>query len=55
MSYLLDTHTFLWMRHTPDRLGEEARAICRDIDNISPFTTAILSTGSSRPRPWRRG
>ena len=31
MPYLLDTHTFLWMRHTPDRLGDDARTICADV------------------------
>ncbi len=28
MAYLLDTHTFLWMRHAPDRLSERASAVC---------------------------
>lgn len=28
MRYLLDTHAFLWMRHAPDRLGQEARHVC---------------------------
>lgn len=31
MAYLLDTHTFLWMRHAPDRLSERSRAICGDV------------------------
>lgn len=31
MAYLLDTHTFLWMRHAPDRLGERARAVCGEV------------------------
>jgi PIN domain nuclease of toxin-antitoxin system len=33
MAYLLDTHTFLWMRHEPDRLGNEASSICADPDS----------------------
>ncbi len=31
--YLLDTHTFLWMRHAPERLGAEARVICGDVQS----------------------
>lgn len=31
MRYLLDTHTFLWMRHAPAHLGERARAIVGDL------------------------
>lgn len=31
--YLLDTHTFLWMRHAPARLGTDARAICGDVQS----------------------
>jgi len=31
--YLLDTHTFLWMRHAPDRLGATAREICGDVES----------------------
>jgi len=30
-SYLLDTHTFLWAAHEPERLGKEARRILEDI------------------------
>ncbi|NOY93789.1 MAG: type II toxin-antitoxin system VapC family toxin [Deltaproteobacteria bacterium] len=33
MRYLLDTHTFLWMRHSPSRLGERARAVASDVDS----------------------
>lgn len=32
MRYLLDTHTFLWMRHAPHLLGEFARSIVTDGD-----------------------
>ena len=42
MAYLLDTHTFLWMRHTPDRLGESVRAICGD-----PESELFLSLASA--------
>ncbi len=31
MRYLLDTHTFLWMRHAPSKLGESARPIAGDV------------------------
>jgi len=50
--YLLDTHTFLWMRHAPDRLGDNARVICGDVDSslalslVSSWEMAIkLSIG----------
>jgi PIN domain nuclease of toxin-antitoxin system len=33
LAYLLDTHTFLWMRHAPDRLGERARVVCGDVSS----------------------
>lgn len=33
MPYLLDTHTFLYMRHAPHRLGDKARGICADVDS----------------------
>ncbi|MBI2567480.1 MAG: type II toxin-antitoxin system VapC family toxin [Candidatus Schekmanbacteria bacterium] len=33
MAYLLDTHTFLWMRHAPDRLGEKAHAVCGEVNS----------------------
>ncbi len=52
MPYLLDTHTFLWMRHTPERLGDRARAVCADTSSelfmsvASAWEMAIkLSTG----------
>jgi len=33
MPYLLDTHTFLWMRHAPQHLGPDARTICADLSS----------------------
>ena len=62
MPYLLDTHTFLWMRHTPERLGPEASAICGDpgsellLSLVSGWEMAIkLSIGKLRlPEPLGR-
>ena len=62
MAYLLDTHTFLWMRHAPQHLGPEARAICADVDCelrlslVSGWEMAIkLSIGKLRlPQPLRQ-
>ncbi|MFT7621293.1 MAG: PIN domain nuclease of toxin-antitoxin system [Myxococcota bacterium] len=59
MEYLLDTHTFLWMRHTPQRLGPAVSAICADPDSklslslVSAWEIAIkLSIGKLRlPQP----
>lgn len=31
MSYLLDTHTFLWMDSAPQRLSAQAAEICQAI------------------------
>lgn len=33
MAFLLDTHTFLWMRHAPGLLGEGARAVCGEMSS----------------------
>ncbi len=62
MAYLLDTHTFLWMRHAPQRLGPAAREICSDLDSelllslASGWEMAIkLSIGKLRlPQPLRQ-
>lgn len=55
MAYLLDTHTFLWMRHAPERLGGAARALCGDVGSelvlslVSAWEMAIkLSIGKLR-------
>ncbi len=55
MAYLLDTHTFLWMRHAPERLGARARGVCADLDSelylsvVSVWEMAIkLSIGKLR-------
>ena len=42
MTYLLDTHVWLWMVATPDRITPEARAIIEDGD-----TRLLLSAASS--------
>ncbi|MCL2654717.1 MAG: type II toxin-antitoxin system VapC family toxin [Coriobacteriia bacterium] len=31
--YLLDTHTFLWAAHEPERLGKRAREVIEDINS----------------------
>lgn len=62
MAYLLDTHTFLWMRHEPSRLGEGARNVCGDTETelllsvVSVWEMAIkLSLGKLRlPHPLRQ-
>ena len=62
MAYLLDTHTFLWMRHAPQHLGPEARSICADANSelrlslVSGWEMAIkLSIGKLRlPQPLRQ-
>lgn len=42
MAYLLDTHTFLWMRHAPGRLGARARAVCADLDSELHLSVASV-------------
>lgn len=62
MAYLLDTHTFLWMRHAPQCLGADVRTICADLDSdlrlslVSGWEMAIkLSIGKLRlPQPLRQ-
>ena len=41
MSFLLDTHTFLWIFQAPERLPKKVRKIITDSDN-----TLFLSTAS---------
>ncbi len=41
MSFLLDTHTFLWVFQAPERLPKKVRKIITDVDN-----TLLLSTAS---------
>ena len=49
MTYLLDTHTFLWVLNTPDALPDQVRKICRDraatllISIVTPWEMAIKS------------
>jgi len=38
---LLDTHVFLWLASSPDRLSAEARKVCQDLEN-----TLLLSMAS---------
>ncbi|HWB71239.1 MAG TPA: type II toxin-antitoxin system VapC family toxin [Egibacteraceae bacterium] len=42
MRLLLDTHCWLWMQVTPERLGQRASALVRDLDN-----ELLLSAASS--------
>lgn len=42
MRLLLDTHCWLWMQVTPERFGERAGALVRDLDN-----ELLLSAASS--------
>ena len=41
-SFLLDTHVWLWMQTTPERMSEEVRVLLAD-----PATTLLLSAASS--------
>jgi PIN domain nuclease of toxin-antitoxin system len=34
MKFLLDTHTFIWMADSPDKISERATAIIQDKENI---------------------
>jgi PIN domain nuclease of toxin-antitoxin system len=38
--YLVDTHVWLWMQSSPDRLREETRAIVQDVRNSVLFSAA---------------
>lgn len=33
MKLLLDTHTFLWLLTSPEKLSERALAACKDLEN----------------------
>lgn len=39
MRYLLDTHAWLWMTTSPDRLGVQARSIIEDASNVRLLST----------------
>ncbi|MFM9967066.1 MAG: type II toxin-antitoxin system VapC family toxin [Burkholderiales bacterium] len=42
MSYLLDTHTFLWAVFSPEKLGRRARAIIADKSNTVGLSSISL-------------
>lgn len=42
MRYLLDTHTLLWARATPDLLSADALAILESVDNALYLSVASL-------------
>ena len=42
MRILFDTHSFLWWDNDPDRLSEQAKALCKD-----PANTLVLSIVSA--------
>lgn len=47
MSYLLDTHTFVWALMEPDKLSASARAVITDVNNplfLSAATAWEIST-----------
>lgn len=42
MSYLLDTHAFLWLDTAPERLSARATEICRNLENRLMLSVASL-------------
>ncbi len=42
MTYLLDTHVWLWMNVSPEQLGESSRTLLRDGNNALFLSTASV-------------
>ena len=41
MKLLLDTHTFLWLLTSPEKLSEQALAACKDLENQLFFSVVV--------------